>query len=276
MGQYQGIPWTFPVIHVRSVDNLEPRSLDRAIHLREPGNLFQSNSKHELVLDRPVNAVVGIEPFGHAHLLTPQQGSGFQDTEDFRKRARFVRCVARRLDRITCIEGVGFDHAHIHEVAIDVLCHVIEPRLDVSPLGLFQLLYVIVDADNPGAAFAGDPPHGTAHSAADIGNHHALPQFQLFDHQALMTNERLLQRFLACQWCKVQGLAPSELHEFAAQVIVFVDCLNVVVIYTVGITLAHSVKPIAEARNAHFDVRALINALQGTGQTCQHAPHVIQ
>ena len=58
-------------------------------------------------------------------------------------------------------------------------------------LALSNCCSLLLMQDNLGSAFAGDPTHGTAHSTADIGNHHALPQLQLFDHQALMAERAI-------------------------------------------------------------------------------------
>ena len=123
-----------------------------------------------------------VEFLRHAHPLTPEQSSRLQHTKYLCKRTLLVRCVARRLDRITRVERVGFNGAHIHEVAFHVLRHVIESRLDVPLPGLCQLLFVVVDTDNPNAGLACDPPHRTAHSTANVDDPHSGLQFQPFDH----------------------------------------------------------------------------------------------
>ena len=85
-----------------------------------------------------------------------------------------------------------------------------------------------------------------------------------------MPNDGFLQRLIGCQRRKMQGLVPSELHEPAAQIVVIVHRLGVVVNVTIGIGLPASVQPTAKACNTTPDAPVLINVPQGSGKIYQN------
>ena len=214
--------------------------------------------------------VAGIERLRQAHLLAPEQRARLQQTVNLCKRPLLVRRVAGGLDGIARIERVGLDGAHVHEVALHVLRQVIEPRLDVLASRSLELLCVVVDAEDRDAGFAGDPAHRFAHAAPDVDDPHALAQLQPFDHQPLMADDRCLQRLAGSERREVQRLVPPELHEFAAQVVVVVDGVGVVVIAGAPVPAPTPFQPALEAGHAAFDVPAAVCVRQVSGQVGQH------
>ena len=68
------------------------------------------------LLHGPVPIVTGIE-LVRQHFLPPEKGSGFQHTVNLGERARLVRRMTRRFDRVTAVECVVRDGAHVHEAA---------------------------------------------------------------------------------------------------------------------------------------------------------------
>ena len=148
---------------------------------------------HQIPLDGQVPTVVRIVLVRHAHLLTPKKGSRFQHTVYLGERAFLVWRMARRFDRVAPVKRAVFDGAHVHEAARDAIDHMAEPRFGVERFRPIQLDFIVIDPDNPDTGLTGDTAHRAANPTTDIDHRHALPQFQLSDHQPLMPDLGFLQ-----------------------------------------------------------------------------------
>ena len=133
--------------------------------------------------------------------------------------------------------------------------HVADPRLSVQQFGLLQLDFTLVDPEDTDTSLPDNTSHRAADAATDIDYIHALTQFQLGDHQPLVANLGLLQALPGRKGRKVEGLAPTEHHEFVAKVVVLLDGLRVVVARLDRIIHARPVHPTLEALDATADVR---------------------